>query len=69
MKMNFERRRGGSGRPKTNGWIQLKNNDMKATAYVCVGDVEDRDMWRSGTRVAQIVDKLEKKKSYYYMRV
>jgi len=61
MRMNVEGRKG-RGRPKTR-WLNTVENDMRTVADVCVGNVEDRDKWRSTTRVAnppQIVERKAK---------
>lgn len=50
MRMNVDEKR---GRPNTR-WLNMIENNIRATGVcmcVCVRDVEDRDKWRSWTRV------------------
>jgi len=49
MEMNVEGTRG-RGRPKEI-WLDTVENDIMRVVGVCVGDVKNRDKWRSKTRV------------------
>jgi len=55
MRMNVEGKRGRRRPKKTKKEIvgsDMIDSNMRADDGACIGDVEDRDDWRSGLRVA-----------------